>query len=681
MMKYLVAGAVILALAQLLQGTPLGTADDDAVHPDFIRAMRKRRSVALEMARPHHLADSTPYNVGEAGTSLEKNCETDYEIPVAVHVIHYTDGSRNVDRATVDKQMQVLQSGFETSMFQFKLDSVEWIADDDWVDDCQNEVKRAKYAKDTTRILNIYICPLYDSDFLYGITKHPWISPESDPTHGVIIDTDSLPGGTGPGLNQGKNLILEVGYYFGLFWIFEGNCGVQGDMVEDTPAQTEVYGCPKKGVIDTCPNKPGTDLVNNFMGFTTDACKDSFTEGQIQRMNAIFLKHKPTMVKYSGLKPCGLDGLFRWEDGHIYMFAGDKYYKYSEVSRRFPMGYPKRISSFWKGVPNDIDDVTRTANGQSYFIKGGQIYSFASGSNQVAAGYPRKLDAALLGSKVTFSYVDGMQYFLTGDHYYKFNISNNKVVEYKPIDETFKGLPAQVDTAIAWYNGDVYFFKGQYYYKWRPGKDSVVKETIDEWWKKEIGDLTNYTALWHCNGLTYFFRENLYWRFNDQQFQVSVGYPRNTSDHWTGVPDSVDDGFLWSDGNTYFFKGATYYQYDADNHRVAKSDDISALWHGVPNDIDAVFTYCNERTYFFKGSEYYRFNDTSLQVDAGYPKPISSFWKGVPNDVTSAFRWSNGMTYFFKEDKYYRFNQTSEQVDAGYPKPLSNWKGVVLYDM
>lgn len=683
-MHRLLAGSVLIVCLSVCHASPLTNLKDDSasqledseVRERFVGAMRKRRSLS---------SSPLTYSMDDLSTgSLVKQCVGEYEIPVAFHVVHYEDGRDYVTPLTLNKQLEVLQAGFNESMFKFKMHSMEWISDDTWANDCQSERKRAEYSKNPSKVLNVYICPLYNSDYLYGITQHPWEAPEGDRTHGVIIDTGSIPGGSGPGLDMGKNLILEVGYFFGLFWIFEGACNSQNDKVDDTPAQMEVYGCPRMGVKDTCPTMPGKDLVNNYMGFTTDACKESFTAGQIARMNTMFLKYKPTLARYSALKPCELDGVFRWKNGRIYMFSGDKFFRYSEVTRGFDAAYPQLISAFWKGVPNDIDDVTRNSQGKTVFLKNGMEYEFDDAQLQVVAS--ERMDDRLKGVKVTMNYVDGLEYYFTADdHVYKFNVTDQQIVSYNTTSQLFNGVPQGFGTALTWYNGDVYFFKKQHYYRWSVGTNTVVKETIDEWWKKSKEDLTDYAALWHGDGQTYFFRGQKYWRFNDRQFQVQVGYPKNITSQWSSVPENIDDAFLWSQDReyyyTYFFKGDTYYKYNENEASVEQSGKINALWKGVPNDIDAVFTYCNGVTYFFKGSDYYRFNDTSMSVDAGYPKKISQFWKGVPNNLSSVFRYANGRTYFFKGDQYFRYDDTAKQVDVSYPQPIANWRGVLVDEM
>ena len=48
-------------------------------------------------------------------------------------------------------------------------------------------------------------------------------------------------------------------------------------------------------------------------------------------------------------------------------------------------------------------------------------------------------------------------------------------------------------------------------------------------------------AFRYANGLTYFFKGNQYYRFNDTSLSVDSGYPRLISDYWEGVPNVIDD--------------------------------------------------------------------------------------------------------------------------------------------
>uniref|UniRef100_A0A8H7K9M0 Peptidase M43 pregnancy-associated plasma-A domain-containing protein n=1 Tax=Bionectria ochroleuca TaxID=29856 RepID=A0A8H7K9M0_BIOOC len=88
----------------------------------------------------------------------------------------------------------------------------------------------------------------------------------------------------------GTSLIHEVGHWFGLFHVFAGGCEGEGDYIDDTPAQkvTSADGTCPLGTKDTCPDLPGTDMVNNYMDYTADPCRDTFTPGQKTRMHDVF---------------------------------------------------------------------------------------------------------------------------------------------------------------------------------------------------------------------------------------------------------------------------------------------------------------------------------------------------------------------------------------------------------
>lgn len=58
---------------------------------------------------------------------------------------------------------------------------------------------------------------------------------------------------------------------FGLNHTFVGGCtSATGDFVSDTPTQlTQIFGCPVGS--DSCPDLPGLDPINNYMGYTDDS--------------------------------------------------------------------------------------------------------------------------------------------------------------------------------------------------------------------------------------------------------------------------------------------------------------------------------------------------------------------------------------------------------------------------
>lgn len=101
--------------------------------------------------------------------------------------------------------------------------------------------------------------------------------------------------------------------------------------------------------------------------------------------------------------PNNLDASFTWSwNNMVYFFKKNRYWRYNfdtPNKRGVPVsvkparvvrhhhgrkranndlieGYPKRISTNWPGIPDDIDDAFRAPNGRSYIFKGGEYWQF-----------------------------------------------------------------------------------------------------------------------------------------------------------------------------------------------------------------------------------------------------------------------------------------------------------------
>lgn len=54
---------------------------------------------------------------------------------------------------------------------------------------------------------------------------------------------------------------------------------------------------------------------------------------------------------------------------------------------------------------------------------------------------------------------------------------------------------------------------------------------------------------WAHNDKTYFFKDNLHWRYDDHERRMDPGYPSETIP-WKGIPSPLDDAMRWSDGES-----------------------------------------------------------------------------------------------------------------------------------
>lgn len=107
-------------------------------------------------------------------------------------------------------------------------------------------------------------------------------------TDGVVILNSSLgsvanpQGSAGAQYNKGRTLTHESGHWLGLLHIWgDGGCGVD-DYCEDTPSSDgSNFNCPNTVSCGT------TDMVENYMDYTDDACMDTYTQDQKDRMRAV----------------------------------------------------------------------------------------------------------------------------------------------------------------------------------------------------------------------------------------------------------------------------------------------------------------------------------------------------------------------------------------------------------
>jgi hypothetical protein len=137
----------------------------------------------------------------------------------------------------------------------------------------------------------IYLSSPSQCDIL-GFATFPGM-PTTDQGVVVVSDYFGLP-------NQSQTTTHEIGHYLNLLHTFQGgcagtsgsNCGTGGDRVCDTPPTRQAnYGsaqrqntCSEPNLATTGGDRP--DQVRNYMDYLDDPSLDIFTEGQRQRMIA-----------------------------------------------------------------------------------------------------------------------------------------------------------------------------------------------------------------------------------------------------------------------------------------------------------------------------------------------------------------------------------------------------------
>jgi PKD repeat protein len=254
-------------------------------------------------------------------------------IPIIVHVVHNGESpgsGTNISKAQVQAQIDVLNEDFRKKAgtpggasnnpvaadieIEFCLATVDQAGTllaepgihrynggrSDWSrDQIEGQLKPDTHW-DPSKYFNIWTVKFAAADAnLLGYAQFPDQSglsglPASGPefTDGVVIryqsfgstDKGSFPVMVAP-YNKGRTLSHETGHWLGLRHIWGDGACEATDFVDDTPsAAGPSSGCNVARF--TCNH---TNMVQNYMDYSDDACMNIFTEGQKVRMQAVML--------------------------------------------------------------------------------------------------------------------------------------------------------------------------------------------------------------------------------------------------------------------------------------------------------------------------------------------------------------------------------------------------------
>lgn len=176
-------------------------------------------------------------------------------------------------------------------------------------------------------------------------------------------------------------------------------------------------------------------------------------------------------------------------------------------------------------------------------------------------------------------------YFFRGKLVWKIDDFTSKVEDGYPktISEEFSPkVPDSVDTCLIWSDSHIYFLKnGKSIGYDRSLKKVKYDNTIAYDWPGIPND-PDASVSYQDKAVTYFFKGDQYWKFNDVFFYVEYGYPKKISSGWPGVPNDLDAAFYseWY-SRTYFFKGTKYWEFNTDKNIAYPAGEIKHKWKNV----------------------------------------------------------------------------------------------------
>jgi PKD repeat protein len=254
-------------------------------------------------------------------------------IPVVVHVIH-DGGTNNISDAQIQTQIDILNEDFRKKMgtngYGAGVDTeVEFcLAKKDPQGKCTNGIVRINsplsnhqtYQRsqlkllsywDNTRYLNMYIVKNINSGSgILGYSSFPGGPPDED---GIVIRHDYFGKIGTASASLGRTTTHEIGHWFGLYHTFNNGCDTDtctgGDLVCDTPPVANPnFGCPS--AVNSCTIDSQFDQTLNYLDYSNDNCKNIFTNGQKQRMQATLISLRNDIWQQWNLDSTGCDSGF-----------------------------------------------------------------------------------------------------------------------------------------------------------------------------------------------------------------------------------------------------------------------------------------------------------------------------------------------------------------------------------
>ena len=200
-----------------------------------------------------------------------------------------------------------------------------------------------------------------------------------------------------------------------------------------------------------------------------------------------------------------VDTAFVYKDGALYMFVGNKFYKFSSQPSGNTLsaldGYPKTIPEKWGRMPSlkdaEGEDGAITVEDCSVYSDGGEncpetgdkCQSKCDSTANCLFDSMNKTCEPKAVYDAAFTDLKGETYLFKGSFVYKYNDKSMKIASGFPklITNVFEGIPSNLDAVFVWGKDKAtYFIKGKLYYKYNnktnKAEERGYPKNINERW-------------------------------------------------------------------------------------------------------------------------------------------------------------------------------------------------------
>jgi hypothetical protein len=232
--------------------------------------------------------------------SLQSRASDPIQVDAYVHIVSTADKASQFTDDMVTQQVATLNRAYAPVHVQFTLRNTSWTTNDVWAvgaSDADDAAMKRALRQGDYAALNLY----FQSDLAGSVLGRCSLpsgigggEASAYVADGCNVQAGTLPDGYVVGYNEGMTAVHETGHWLGLLHTFEGySCDGDGDFIADTPMEaTSTDGCPTAPLKNSCPDQSGGDPIHNYMDYSTDACYEGFTDGQIERIHDMWAEYR-----------------------------------------------------------------------------------------------------------------------------------------------------------------------------------------------------------------------------------------------------------------------------------------------------------------------------------------------------------------------------------------------------